>query len=320
MLMPAAPRCPVCEAGLVPAGRDYSVEEIFELWKPVEFTAATIAEHRRQAPSTRVHRCTGCGLEVFLPAIIGTPAFYVEAYNLAHTQPSSTFTYSEDKWEFGQALADAAGGRRVFEFGCGNGVFLARLAAQGREVAGCEYNPAALAAARAGGLKVHGPADPPAAYGKGWDAVFAFHVLEHAADPVGLVESMRRMVKPGGLIGISVPDQDGPIRYIEPCVMNMPPHHATRWRRPSFEALARRLGLSIRRVALEPLLLDNHGYYSVHGVRHALPGSSAAAAAARSAVSLPLRLFFGGLRRLGVRYFPALHGQSIYVVMATPGG
>jgi len=50
---------------------------------------------------------------------------------------------------------------------------------------------------------------------------------------------MRRMVKPGGLICISVPDQDGPIRFIEPCIMNMPPHHATRWRRPSFEALAR---------------------------------------------------------------------------------
>jgi len=295
----------------------YTVDELFELWKPVEFSGKTIEDHRRQAPSTRLFRCIACGLEVFLPPVIGTPEFYVEAYNLSQSQATSTFTYSDEKWEFGEAIMDAAGRQRVFEFGCGNGSFLSRLREHVPEVAGSEYNPAALETARSLGLKVFGPSDPSAAYGETWDAVFSFHVLEHAADPVGLVEQMIRIVKPGGLVGISVPNQDGPIRFVDPCIMNMPPHHATRWRLTSFEALARRLGLTIKRVAYEPLLLENHSYYSVHGVRHALRGQSPLAQFARLVVSAPLRLLLGGLRRLGCRYFPPLRGQSIYVLMTT---
>lgn len=310
--------CPVCRAPLSATGLSYTVEELFELWKPVAFSPGTIEAHRRQAPSTQLFRCTACGLETFQPQVIGTPEFYVEAYNLSGSQPASSFTYSDDKWEFGKAAEDAAGCRRVFEFGCGNGNFLSRLRANVPEVAGCEYNAGALEAARALGLKIFGPSDSPDEYGRNWDAVFSFHVLEHAADPVALVERMMRMVKPGGLVGLSVPNQDGPIRFVDPCVMNMPPHHATRWRLSSFEALARRLGLVLRQVAYEPLLLENHGYYSVHWVRHALRGKSTLASAARFVVSAPLRLFLGGLRRLGFKYFPLLRGQSIYVLMSLP--
>jgi len=316
---PDTAACPVCGEALAAAGREYSVDELFELWRPVEFTRETLEAHRVQAIGTRPFRCSGCGLETFLPQIIGTPAFYVEAYNLAHSQTVSTFTYSDDKWEYGRAIADATGCRRAFEFGCGNGTFLDRLRRHVPEVAGLEYNPVALDSARARGLKVYGPRDAPPAYGGGWDAVFSFHVLEHAADPVALVRQMAGMVKPGGIIGLSVPNQDGPIRFIDPCVMNMPPHHATRWRLSSFEALARRLQLDIRDVAYEPLLLENHGYYSVHWVRHAIPGRSVFAAACRQLLSWPLRLFFGGLRRIGIEYFPALKGQSIYVLLSTPG-
>lgn len=312
--------CPVCSAALAPGEREYSIDELFELWKPVEFSQEVIEAHRKQAPSTRMFRCSDCQLEVFLPQIIGTPGFYVEAYNLTHSQAVSTFTYSDNKWEFGEAIADAAGCGRVFEFGCGNGDFLARMREHAAEVAGSEYNTSALARARARGIQVLGPSDSLTAFERSWDAVFSFHVLEHAADPVDFVARMVKMAKPGGLVGISVPDQGGPIRFIDPCVMNMPPHHATRWHLSSFEALARRLGLVIERIAYEPLLLENHSYYSVHWVRHAVPGRTWLAAAARLVASASLRLVLGGLRRLGWKYFTPLKGQSIYVLMTTPRG
>ena len=311
-------QCPVCAATLAATGATYQVDELFDLWKPVTFSPETIEEHRRLALATELFCCPQCALEIFLPRIIGTPAFYVEAYNLTGSQAVSEFTYADDKWEFGQAAADASGCRRVFEFGCGNGNFLSRLRQEVPEVAGLEYNPAAVDTARAKGLKVFARADTPAEYGRNWDAAFSFHVLEHVADPVAFVRQMADTVKPGGLVGITVPNQDGPIRYIDPCIMNMPPHHATRWHLPTFEALARRLGLTIRRVAREPLLLENHGYYSVHWVRHALPGQSWFITMTRFVLSVSMRLFFGGLYRLGLRYFPLLKGQSIYLLMTTP--
>lgn len=308
--------CPVCSSPLVAKGRDYTVEELFKLWEPVTFSQHIMDEHRQVASATRLHNCPECGLGIFLPQIIGTPGFYVEAYNLGGTQKDSEFTYANDKWEFNEALQDTEGCMRAIEFGCGNGNFLGKLGKSVPEIAGIEYNPSAIETARARGFLVFPGADP--SVGASWDAAFSFHVLEHVADPVGFIRQIRAAVKPGGLIGISVPDQDGPIKFIEPCIMNMPPHHATRWRLATFEALARRLGLEIRRVAREPLSLDNHGYYSVHWVSHFLPGSSLPVKAARKLVSLSLRAFFGGLRRLGIRVFPFLPGQSLYVLMATP--
>jgi len=284
------------------------------LWWPVEFSEATIEEHRRIAKATRLYCCPQCGLEVFLPQIIGSPSFYVEAYNLAGTQSASEFTYAEDKWDFGEAARDAQGRARIFEFGCGNGNFLSHIRGTASEVAGLEYNSAALIAARGKGLCVYSPNDGERAFGNDWDAVFSFHVLEHVADPVSFVQAMADTVnKKDGVIGISVPNQDGPIRHIHPCVMNMPPHHATRWRLSTFEALAERLNLVITRVAYEPLLLENHSYYSVHWVGKLLPQASFTARVLRFVFSSILRMFFGGLRRVGVKHFPLLKGQSIYV-------
>jgi SAM-dependent methyltransferase len=311
-------RCPVCEGAMRAAGRVYTLDELFELWHPVAFSRETIDAHREQGAATRAFRCTRCELETFVPAIVGTSRFYVEAYNLERTQKDSTFTYSDDKWEFGEALRDCAGHERVFEFGCGAGRFLERLTAAGHDARGSEYNSAALAQARARGLHVLGPEDSMTALAGTCDAAFSFHVLEHTADPLGFVRRMVAVVKPGGVIGISVPNQDGPIAYIDPCIMNMPPHHVTRWRLRSFEALAARLGLAIERVAYEPLLLENHSYYSVHWVGRVLPGSTRFGAALRFGASGLLRAFFGTLRRLGLRYFTPLRGQSIYVLMRAP--
>lgn len=240
---------------------------------------------------------------MFGPPIIGTPAFYSEAYNLRGTQTASAFGYSETKWDFDEALKDARQCKQVFEFGTGPGHFLSHVQAAGVAVAGVEYSDEARASAQARGLQVMSHNEPLHAWRGRCDAAFAFHVLEHVATPVDFVRTMLDMVRPGGFIGISVPNQEGPIRFIEPCVMNMPPHHASRWRLSAFEALAKKLELRIRRVAYEPLLLENHGYYSVFWPK-------------RKVTSLVLRGFFGSLRRLGLQYFHPLKGQSMYVVMS----
>ncbi|MCF8077798.1 MAG: class I SAM-dependent methyltransferase [Desulfobacterales bacterium] len=310
--------CPICKGTLLPKGQEYTIEELFELWKPIEFSRKVIEEHREQAEATRAFLCSSCRLEIFLPQIIGTPSFYIEAYNLASNQKASTFTYSDNKWEFGEAIADAAGSHRIFEFGSGNGEFLVRMGKHAIEVAGSEYNSKAIATARSKGVRVFGPSDDPREFENSCDAVFSFHVLEHAADPVNFADRMIKMAKPGAMIGIAVPNQDGPIRFIEPCVMNMPPHHATRWRLSSLQALASRLGLTIERIAYEPLLLENHSYYSVHWVKYILSIHKWTAGRAQFAMSVPLRLIMGGLHRMGLKYIKKIKGQSIYILMRKP--
>src|SRR5262249_37705640 len=105
---------------------------------------------------------------------------------------------------------------------------------------------------------------------------------------------------------------------LDPCAMNMPPHHATRWQVQALRALAARVGARVERVAYEPLLLENHSYYSVSWVRRAFFRASPPPSPFRGRGSVVLRIFFRLLRAAGFCYFPALKGQSIYVLMLRP--
>ena len=309
--------CFVCDGELNAIGKKNSVEQLFELWYPTKFSDQVIEEHRVQALETQLYRCAKCSLEVFLPQIIGTPSFYVEAYNLSGMQAKASFTYSESKWDFYEASLDITGCNSLLEVGCGPGHFLSMVRDAVSKVYGVEYNEPAKVQARAKGLSVFSNVSE-VDHAEGFDAVFCFHVLEHVKDPVEFVRELFSLVKPGGTVGISVPNQAGPIQYIDPCVMNMPPHHATRWNQSSLTALAFSLGVKIERFAFEPLLLENHSYYSIGWVNHALSGSSIFSSILRKVTSMILKVLFRFLRIIGLQYFNLLKGQSIYVRFTRP--
>lgn len=301
-----------------PCSQVFSLDYLFSLWKPIVFSEAVLKEHNKQARVTQLFACGNCGLQAFFPQIIGTPSFYVEAYGLAGVEKAPEFTYSEDKWDFDEALKDAEGCRSLIEFGCGPGHFLSRAKAIVPRVCGVEYNEPAARRARDAGFEVYDEAKDLSALKGSFDAAFSFHVLEHVQNPLGFMERFAALVKPNGRIGISVPNQEGPIGYMDPCVMNMPPHHATRWSLRSLSALAGKVGLEVQRVAYEPLLLDNHSYYSVYWVRQVFAGNSFVSRLVREVISITLRGVFQLLRLSGMQYFPWLRGLSIYVLMVRP--
>ncbi len=317
-LMPASPACLICSSIVEPRSDVYSLDYLFSLWGPIVFSEAVLNEHSKQASATQLFVCKKCGLQAFFPQIIGSPSFYVEAYGLASQDGVPDFTYSEEKWDFEQALRDAKGCTSLIEFGCGPGYFLSRVKEVVPRVCGLEYNEPAAQRARTAGFDVYNETNDLAALEGSFDAAFSFHVLEHVPDPLGFLGRLAALVRPGGRIGISVPNQDGPIRFMDPCVMNMPPHHATRWTLQSLSALAEKLGLEVQRVAYEPLLLENHGYYSVYWVQQVFPGDSFVAGILRAVVSITLRAVFWLLRLSGMRCFPWLKGLSIYLLLGRP--
>jgi SAM-dependent methyltransferase len=306
--------CPVCGDALRSQGDSYDLRDIFDMWSPQVFPEPVIQEHLAIGNRTALYACPTCKVEIFLPQIIGLPSFYAAASAGECGEDGGKY-YEVTKWDFDEALRDVKPGASMIELGCGPGNFLKMAVAKGGRVVGIEFNPHALSVARSQGLTVYDASGIHEQERKSFDAAFSFHVLEHASDPIGFLASMKAHVRPGGAIGVSVPNQDGPIRFIQPCAMNMPPHHASRWQLRTFEVAAQRLGLSILRVAYEPLLLENHSYYSVYWPRVALPGKSLLSRLARTVLSLSLRAFFGLLRRTGLRFLPLLRGQSIYVLM-----
>ena len=97
---------------------------------------------------------------------------------------------------------------RILEIGCGRGLLLHRLAQLGHECYGIERS--ALAARRAAGtagLKVYTqPLEECDFPEKHFDAVIVWHVLEHLDHPQATLALISRVLKPGGLLYLEVPN------------------------------------------------------------------------------------------------------------------
>lgn len=98
-------------------------------------------------------------------------------------------------------------GARLLDVGCGNGLFLKRISTLGWQATGVEPDPAAAAAARREGLDVReGFLEEHTFPAETFDVVTLGHVIEHVHDPLMLIKTCRRVLKPGGVLWIATPN------------------------------------------------------------------------------------------------------------------
>ncbi len=185
----------------------------------------------------------GSGLEFFHPPVIGDAALYEALQRFP-------WYYLENKWEFERALAGMPQPCRLLEVGCGRGAFLRQAKTRGHTGVGLETNPAAAAQARAAGLDVRLESLPEflASNRMRFDRVFSFQLLEHLSDPLATLREMATALAPGGRICFAVPNADGFLATTD-SLLDMPPHHLSRWRPRAIERIAALLGA--RRVTIE---------------------------------------------------------------------
>ncbi|MFW6348615.1 MAG: class I SAM-dependent methyltransferase, partial [Cyclonatronaceae bacterium] len=98
---------------------------------------------------------------------------------------------------------------RLLDFGCGTGHFAGACAGEGHQVRGIETDPDAAALAREHtGLPIYSgfSALPAPQTADGFDAITAWHVLEHVPQPAETLHHFYAHLKPGGLAFIAVPN------------------------------------------------------------------------------------------------------------------
>lgn len=120
------------------------------------------------------------------------------------------------RFRTGLAIARPLAGARVLDYGCGDGTFLSLLDASATPPAlgvGAEIDPRVIADCRRRFaaqprlrfVDVADLADDGATY----DAVFCMEVLEHIPEPQPMLADLERLLRPGGLLAISVPIEIG---------------------------------------------------------------------------------------------------------------
>ncbi len=115
-----------------------------------------------------------------------------------------------------------APGGELLDLGCGSGDLARHLAAGGYRVTGCDISPRMLEQAAAAD---HGHAVHWAVLEPGWrtlpftsaslDTVVASSVLEYVADPVMVLAECARVLRPDGVLLVTVPRLAHPVRWAE---------------------------------------------------------------------------------------------------------
>jgi hypothetical protein len=142
---------------------------------------------------------------------------------------------------------------RLLDVGCGNGGFLLRMQALGWRVEGVEPDPRAAHAAReATGAAVHASvAAARQGQGPGFDAVAANHVVEHVADPAGMVHDLAGLLRPGGWLALVTPNLGSKAHALFGAAWRHldPPRHLVLLPLPSLVRMVEEAGLTVARAS-----------------------------------------------------------------------
>ncbi|HEY3762913.1 MAG TPA: class I SAM-dependent methyltransferase [Verrucomicrobiae bacterium] len=141
-------------------------------------------------------------------------------------------------------------GARVLDIGCGNGTFLKQMRSLGWEVCGVEPDPQSAAQAQSAGLDVRvGLLQQQSLAEASFDAITAFHVIEHLHDPVGTLRYSYKLLKPGGHITLATPNLDsfGYHRYGSAWLGLDPPRHLMLFTEKSLRQTLEQCGFVVSR-------------------------------------------------------------------------
>lgn len=158
-----------------------------------------------------------CGAGWTLPEVLDTEldSFYPDSY---HAYQPSAGVLGKLQVRVRQAILDRALKRSpldslaretpgsVLDVGCGRGDLGVALIRRGWRVSGIEPSASACAVARAHGVDAHRGTLATSSFSESFDAVVMTHSLEHVASPRPDLARVVRLLRPNGVLALSVPN------------------------------------------------------------------------------------------------------------------
>lgn len=239
--------CLICGAVNTFPVTQIDVEQLVAKW--IQAFGIDIASEFQGLQTIQLSECTRCHLQYFVPKFaVGSSHLYAQLEKFA-------WYYMPRKWEHDIALEDLVECKTGLEVGCGFGDFIARAHAEkGLNLEGIELNKSAVQEAQRRGLPVQFLDLQRAVwqFAGHYDAVCSFQVLEHVPHPRDFLEWSCALLKPRGKLILSVPNADSFLKH-QFNILDMPPHHMTRWSSKTLSHLPNLLPLRLEHMKLEPL-------------------------------------------------------------------
>lgn len=163
----------------------------------------------RDNNALEILECSNCGL-VFLSSFEHIKETFYEESKMHDGQVDLDLdawineTAFDDNRRF-NLYSEILKNKDILDFGCGTGGFLIRAKTKAKKVYGIEPEKRLEEHFKKNGLEVYTGLEN---FNQKVDYIFLFHVLEHIAEPINVLERLRKNLKPNGKIIIEVPNSD----------------------------------------------------------------------------------------------------------------
>jgi len=187
--------------------------------------------------------CINCDFEWSHPMKPGSHGFY----SWITRKPQY---YCKERWEWNIVISDLIKKqyKSVLDVGCGDGKFLVKCENNINNIKCLGLDTSKYSVDSCMNQGINAVLSDVKEYSKidkkKYDAVTAFHCLEHVENPVDFISDLINLVNKDGSLYISTPYAPHPSElWYE--VLSYPPHHLTRWRKKSYESIAKKLNLKL---------------------------------------------------------------------------
>lgn len=219
-------------------------------------------------------RCSACDLVYVNPTF--DESHYQQVYasaayqNIVRDLGISSHEYRVER--FGRERVDLMSAHlrqldrppRYLDIGCSTGFVVEAARSQGWDAVGIDLNPSAVDYGRSRGLDLRESSLEDAGFEAGsFDAVSLFDVIEHLFDPVRTLKASVKLLAPGGILFVYVPNYDSASRLLmgQHAHFIWPTHHLNYYTPQTVTDLMRRLDLTPQLVVTEGLDIEDYLWY-----------------------------------------------------------
>jgi len=215
-----------------------------------------------------VVQCTVCSLQFSRPMKSPGGTWYDKAYVIRH---SAIDTRIREYYTWALRVLPKQG--KLLDIGCGEGVFVDYARRNGLDAFGVDFSKEAVELGRKWyGLttifnsslaelrEVHHLVD--------FDIITMFEVIEHLENPAEFLHEIMTLLKPDGIIVVSVPNED---RWPYRDFGDFPPNHLTRWNERSLRTFFLNNGYENLQIRVSSRLRSYHNFLG-YLVRRAVYG------------------------------------------------